>query len=321
MKSGVRWTPSDEQMALWPSVSGNTINGVGETRARRPSPVYWHDPDVTPHGRLQRWFYARMTPRVLDARVERIAASELPVPPVSGPPVSNSAEEWTAFVKRWAREASADAVGIAAIRDEWIFEGHSVSERWAIVLAVAHDWDALRTAPEDTAAAEVIRQYARGMRVAKAVAARIRERGHAAEPLGGPMAYPMLLIPAAIDAGLGELGKHGSLIHPTLGSNFRLAAVVTDIPLVADNAIDFGADSFCQSCQACTRGCPPAAIGPDKQMVRGAMKWSVDFDRCLPFFNEHQGCAACLAVCPWNVPGVAPKLLTKLAARRARLAG
>jgi epoxyqueuosine reductase QueG len=44
----------------------------------------------------------------------------------------------------------------------------------------------------------------------------------------------------------------------------------------------------------------------------------VDFDRCLPFFNEHQGCAVCLAACPWNRPGVAPNLVRKLAALRAR---
>jgi hypothetical protein len=36
---------------------------------------------------------------------------------------------------------------------------------------------------------------------------------------------PFVLIPAAIKAGRGELGKHGSMIHPTFGSNFRLANV------------------------------------------------------------------------------------------------
>ncbi len=132
------------------------------------------------------------------------------------------------------------------------------------------------------------------------------------------MAFPMLLIPAAIAAGLGELGKHGSLIHRALGSNFRLACVLTDVPLEPDAPDDFGGDDFCTRCRACSDACPPEAIVPAKQLVRGEVRWYVDFDKCLPFFNEHQGCAICLAACPWSRPGVAPTLVRKMAARRAR---
>lgn len=318
MKRTTRWTPSDEQMAMWPALSGNTINGVGEDRVRRPSPVYWHSPDVTVHGKLQLWFYTKMTPAVVAARAERIRAADETVPPVSGEPHHQSAEAWTRDVKAAALAAGADAVGITRVQSQWVFEGHEVTQRWAIMLCVQHDWEALQTAPDDTAAAEVILQYARGMRVAKALATFIRQRGHDASPQGGPMAYPMLLLPAAISAGLGELGKHGSLINRTLGSNLRLACVLTDIPLVADTPDDFGADDFCQRCQSCANACPPEAITHEKQIVRGETKWYVNFDRCLPFFNEHQGCAVCLAVCPWNRPGVAENLVTKMATRRAR---
>jgi len=38
---------SDEQRALIPEVSGNSINGLGEPARRRPSPVYWHPPSRT----------------------------------------------------------------------------------------------------------------------------------------------------------------------------------------------------------------------------------------------------------------------------------
>jgi Pyruvate/2-oxoacid:ferredoxin oxidoreductase delta subunit len=312
------WTPSAEQQALWPPISGNTINGVGEAQVRRPSPIYWHAPDATPHGPLQLWFIRRSTPLVLAARQERQAALDEPLPPVSGPPVERTPEAWAREVKAAAYAAGADAVGITAVQPQWVFEGHEVTQRWAIVLCVAHDWEALRTAPAETAAAEVIRQYARGIRAAKGLAAAIRRQGHDAAPHGGPMAYPMLLVPAAVAAGLGELGKHGSLIHRTLGSNLRLACVLTDLPLAADAPDDFGADEFCERCQACANACPPRAIGPEKRVVRGERRWYVDFDRCLPFFNEHQGCAVCLAACPWNRPGVAPNLVRKLAALRAR---
>jgi hypothetical protein len=34
-------------------VSGNSINGVGETTPRQPSPFFWHPPDQHPWGDLQ----------------------------------------------------------------------------------------------------------------------------------------------------------------------------------------------------------------------------------------------------------------------------
>jgi epoxyqueuosine reductase len=312
------WKPSAEQMALWPRVSGNAINGLGERRVRRPSPIYWHAPDATAHGPLQRWFIARTTPRVRAAREERQRAIDEALAPVAPVAEERTPAEWSQAVKLAARDAGADAVGIARVKAEWAFEGHEVKQRWVVVLAFAHDWDALRSAPAETAAEEVILQYARGIRTAKKVAGFLRTRGHDAHAHGGPMAFPLLLIPAAIDAGLGELGKHGSLIHRTLGSNFRLACVLTDVPLIADAPDDFGADDFCARCRACEGACPPEAILPTKQLVRGEVRWYVDFDRCLPFFNEHQGCAICLAACPWNHPGVPETLLRKLAARRAR---
>jgi len=34
-------------------VSGNPINGLGETAPRRASPFFWHPPDQHPYGELQ----------------------------------------------------------------------------------------------------------------------------------------------------------------------------------------------------------------------------------------------------------------------------
>lgn len=123
-------------MALWPDISGNTINGVGEPDIRQPTPIYCHAPDATPHGPLPPWFYKRTSLRVMVARQEQQAVIDLEVPP-----------------------------------------------------------------------------------------------------------------------------------------------------------------------------------------ERGETRWYVDFDRCLPFFNQHQWYAACLAACPWTLPGVAPKMVLKIAARRAARAG
>jgi len=316
------WQPSDEQMQLWPPISGNAINGVDEEPARRPSPIYWHAPDSTPHGNLQLWFYARTSnlgEELADARRERQRAIDEPLAALSVEPTERSPESWCETVKRIALDAGADDVGIAEMKPEYVFDGHAIpTQRWMIVLAVAQDHDAMTTAPSVRSLVEVTRQYARGTHTAKAVASWLRREGHDAFPYGGPMAGSFLLIPPAILAGLGELGKHGSMIHRTLGSNFRLACVLTDAPLLADRRDVFGASDFCASCRVCTDACPPDAIAAERQLVRGEVRWYVDFDKCLPYFNENLSCAICLAVCPFSRPEIGPRLVEKLARRRAR---
>lgn len=314
------WQPSDEQVQLWPDVSGNAINGVGEASSRRPSPIYWHPPDSTPHGRLQLWFYARTSNQgeeLAEARRQRQRAIDEPLAPIAANASHRSSAAWSEEVKRVAREAGADDVGIAAMLAEYVFEGHPIpTQRWMIVLAVGQDHEAMMTAPSVRSLVEVTRQYARGTRTAKAVANWLRGEGYDALPYGGPMAGSFVLIPPAIRAGLGELGKHGSMIHRTLGSNFRLACVLTDAPLVPDEQDEFGAGDFCASCRVCADACPPDAIAAERQLVRGEVRWYVDFDKCLPYFNENLSCAICLAVCPFSRPGVGARLVEKLAIRR-----
>lgn len=309
-------------MRLWPVVSGNTVNGVGETASRRPSPIYWHPPDSTPHGPLQRWFYARTSggdPALAEARAERQRAIDAPLVELADTARVASPAAWSDEVRRVALEAGADDVGIAEMRPEYVFEGHDIPPyRYMIVLAVGQDYEAMRSAPSTRSLVEVTRQYARGTGVAKALANALRAAGHDALPYGGPMAGSFLLIPAALAAGLGELGKHGSMIHRRLGSNFRLACVLTSVPLELGTPDDFGADAFCASCRLCSDACPPDAILPEKTLVRGERRWYVDFDKCLPYFNENLSCAICLAVCPFSRPEIGSRLVSKLALRRSR---
>ena len=106
------------------------------------------------------------------------------------------------------------------------------------------------------------------------------------------------------------------MINRTYGSSFRLANVLCDIPLVADSQDEFRADDFCTSCQLCTNISPVDGIALEKQVVRGKAKWYVDFDKNLPFFVEHNGCAMCIPACPWSRPGVAKTLIEKQARRK-----
>lgn len=60
-------------MALKPAISGNVINGLGEPDHRRPSHIYWYEPEKIPHGEMQKWFYTQNPDPRMDAARERRA--------------------------------------------------------------------------------------------------------------------------------------------------------------------------------------------------------------------------------------------------------
>jgi epoxyqueuosine reductase QueG len=246
------------------------------------------------------------------------------VAPVAQAPTATqkSVEDWTAAIKTCALANEADLVGITRMRPDYIYEGYTIDEPWVIIVGVAMDYDSLDQSPPSfenpEAGVEVGRQYNRAARACRVLRNFILDHGYFAKAWQGPYASALNMLPAAIEAGFGELGKHGSLINREYGSMFRLSAVTTDLPLRADTPDEFGADDFCLQCQVCSRACPPDAIADDKQMVRGVEKWYVDFDKCIPYFGAALGCAICIARCPWSKPGTAPRLAEKLLRRRDR---
>ncbi len=319
------YRPSEEQLKLFPEVSGNAINGRGESGRRRPTPVYWRQPSTIPHGALQSYMVDRFNavPEFAGVYAQPGARGPRRLEPVAEARTQKTPAEWAAEVKAFALGHEADLVGIARLDPAWVYDDREVAAPWVVVLGLAMDHARLATAPasaDNTASQlEVADQYNRGDRAAKALAGWIRSQGWNASSHAGPWAGSLTLIPPALACGFGELGKHGSIINRRYGSSFRLAGVSTDLPLVADAPESFGADDFCTSCRVCTDACPPDAIFEQKQTVRGEVKWYVDFDKCIPYFNDTFGCGICIAVCPWSLPGVAPRLADKLVGRRARL--
>lgn len=312
------WKPKPETLALL-RASGNVINGVGETSQRRPSPFFWHPPDQHPWGDLQ--LLARKNSRKCPGSMEAFqgAYTYPDLIPVSATRSEATPEKLTEEARNFALSYEADDVGIAAMEPTYIFEGYTIEHPRVVILALAHNYERLREVPSDetngVGVCDVGDQYARGTRSSYALANWIRSQGYHADPYPGPMAGALLLIPPAIAAGLGELGKHGSLISPRFGAGVRLAGVTTDMPLFPTAAPRFGADEFCATCQVCSRSCPPGAIAPAKQMVRGVERWYVDFDKCIPYFAEAASCGICIAECPWTRPSVRPKLLATMARR------
>ncbi|MBM3485703.1 MAG: 4Fe-4S dicluster domain-containing protein [Alphaproteobacteria bacterium] len=100
--------------------------------------------------------------------------------------------------------------------------------------------------------------------------------------------------------GFGELGKHGSLINPDLGANFRPGFITTDLPLAYDAPIAFGVQDYCLSCNLCTNNCPADAIPTEFIMTEGVRRWLTDIDKCYTVSRlRAEYCHICVDVCPY----------------------
>jgi epoxyqueuosine reductase QueG len=109
----------------------------------------------------------------------------------------------------------------------------------------------------------------------------------------------------ALKAGFGELGRHGSIIHPKMGPLFRLGSVITSMPLAIDQPIDAGIAKFCDTCKACRIYCPANAIPDERSAAAGKDhlgndRYLVDTGKCFPYFAKHNYCSICLPVCVYQ---------------------
>ena len=146
------FTPKSEQSALVPYVSGNTINGLGESAHRQPRYVCWHDPDSLPHGQMQKWFYTQNMdhPGILAARAAREKIHEAPMPEVNDEPLQQSAEEWTEQLSKHAQTLDFELFGITRFNPDWCFEGVQIDRKWIIMVGVAHDYEQITKAPNNS---------------------------------------------------------------------------------------------------------------------------------------------------------------------------
>jgi reductive dehalogenase len=185
----------------------------------------------------------------------------------------------------------------------------------AISMAFAQNRSLLRTGGTPFSDLEIGRVYANSALVATQIATYIRALGWPARA-HHLRHYDVLLVPVAVDGGLGEMGRCGYLIHRRLGANLRLVCVTTDMPLSLDKPVDLGITDFCRKCFKCADTCPPRAIPRDDPVVlRGVRKWKLDEVKCLLYWG-HLGsaCAICQTICPWSKP---PTLVHRLVAEVA----
>ncbi|MGB4178140.1 MAG: tRNA epoxyqueuosine(34) reductase QueG [Halanaerobiales bacterium] len=106
----------------------------------------------------------------------------------------------------------------------------------------------------------------------------------------------------AYRAGLGWIGKSNNLINPEYGSYLMLGEILTNLPLVTDQAME----SRCGTCQLCIDNCPTQAL----------KAYCLEPELCLSYISQKKdplsmeeremlgnqlwGCDRCLEVCPYN---------------------
>ncbi len=234
-------------------------------------------------------------------------------------------KEMSRNIKKAALFLGASSVGICKLDQRWLylnsFHPHThehapvdLPEKFEYAVVMAHEmnYELIQTSPAFGGFASTGRGYSMMAFVASSLAHYIRSLGYKALPSGNDTA---LSIPVAVDAGLGELGRHGLLITERFGPRVRLSKVFTNLPLVPDKPIELGVQAFCNQCKRCAFECPSRAIsfgeptteGPTLSNNHGIYKWYINPEKCLDFWGKNNGsCTNCIRVCPYNkLPGKA----------------
>jgi reductive dehalogenase len=226
----------------------------------------------------------------------------------------------TKRVKRAAKFLGAALVGVANLDRRWIYATSIEGEEYvfpkginrAMVVAVEMDYDLIDTSPAYPAAAATARGYSQMAYIEIHLAEFIQRMGYRAIPCGNNVA---ISVPLAIDAGLGQYGRHGILITKEFGPRVRLAKILTDIPLVPDRpdaAFCKSVMEFCKTCEKCATTCPSQSIpygigrkwkGETKSNNPGTKKWYVNPETCYEFWVQNgNDCSNCIRSCPYNKP-------------------
>jgi reductive dehalogenase len=261
-------------------------------------------------------------------------ATTMPSRPPDGATIRDSdAQSITTKVKKAASWFGADMVGICKLERKWVYShtydgvpygGRGKDElekeestpqdipeefQWAVVMCFEQNYDLLSYYPSLYSNATTSMGYSRMAITNNYLSAFIRNLGFQA--IDCTTNDVALSTPMAMQAGLGDLGRNGLLITPVYGPRVRISKVITDMPLQPDMPIDFGVTEFCEVCEICSEKCPSQSImygarttQPNNiSNVGGVLKWPINAETCRMYWGrKNQGCAVCMACCPYNKP-------------------
>ena len=256
-----------------------------------------------------------------------------------------SAKEASQIVRKAAQVLGADQVGFAELDRRWVYSHYFdeetkkdhpikfsddpgyqqydqpirledgtrvIPKEMKYVVVVLHEWgkdiDGTEYAPALLTEGLSTLAYARMAPTLWMLAEFIRGLGYNAIPAANDTA---LSIPLAVDAGLGQLGRHGLLINPKVGSRCRISKIFTDLPLEPAGAVDSGITEFCNACLKCVPKCGTGAITKgnrsfeplDESNATGVLSWKVDAKKCMTFqIRVGSTCSTCVRRCAWTKP-------------------
>ena len=221
-------------------------------------------------------------------------------------------------IKKVASFFGADLSGITTLDDRWLYskrvDARDMSEKdiglpegitHVIVLGHEMDYEMVKTYPSALGGAATGREYSHDAAVVMQVAAYIRNLGYSAV---ASMNDTGLVIPMAVQAGLGEYARNQLVITPEYGPRLRFSKIFTDMPLEIDQPKRPGVAKFCDICTKCVDACPVKAlpsgapkVSEDISTIKGVKKWSSDAKKCFSFWASlSSDCAICMRVCPFN---------------------
>ncbi len=256
-----------------------------------------------------------------------------------------SPKEASQIVRKAAQLFGADQVGFAELDRRWVYSHYFDSEtekdypikfsdepgyeqyddpirledgtrvipkEMSNVVVLLHEWgkdvDGTDHAPTLLTEGLSTLAYARMAPTLWMLAEFIRGLGYNAIPAANDTA---LSIPLAVDAGLGQVGRHGLLINPKVGARCRISKIITDLPLEALGVVDSGITEFCNACLKCVPKCGTQAITTgergfepvDESNASGVFTWKVDAKKCMTFQNRvGSTCSTCVRRCAWTKP-------------------
>lgn len=230
-----------------------------------------------------------------------------------------SAEAATRNLRRAAKSIGASLLGICEYDERWIYRTRYSEQTQkdkpvdipddlpnVIVIGEPMDLGLTETVPSALSGSATGMGYTYDTVVLLTITQYIRNLGYRAV---ASMNDSALAIPLAVQAGLGEVGRHSLLITREYGPRLRLGKIFTDMPLVIDEPIRFGVKEFCDICQRCSAACPPRAIphrAPSRKAhsvsnLKGVLKWTTIAEKCFSFWvGQNSDCSICIRVCPYN---------------------
>jgi reductive dehalogenase len=238
-----------------------------------------------------------------------------PHPVVKDKKITLTPEEATEKVKGFALHLGADLVGITEINPLWLYSRRGeifhdnwedwgreipVDHQYAVVFATEMNLRLVGAAPHTPTVIESMMNYAKGAYLSIQLASYITNLGYPATA-NHLRHYEAVLVPLAVDAGLGELGRLGYLITKKFGPRIRLGAVTTNLPLIPDKPVDLGIKDFCGTCKKCAVCCPSQSIPMGEQAeVNGTLRWKLNAETCFDYWGKvGTDCNVCMRVCPW----------------------